>query len=265
MDSETDYWSKQTIDNPLFPELIWSRPENKATSGKLLIIGGNIHGFASVVVAYNIAKQSGVGEVRVILPDSLKSSVGIAFDQCEFTPSTPSGSFSQSALATLIDLSEWTDGILITGDLGRNSETLILIENFLNTYKGQMTLTNDIIESYTKSPDLLISRTKTTLVMDFNQLQQIYKNSSQDTPITSHTGMVQLVKSLHDFTLRNPINIVVKFTDTIFVCTNGFISTTRHIPRQTSWQTYTASKAAVWWLQNPNKPFEAISTSICTD
>ena len=42
-----DYWHKQTSSKPLFPELIWSRPENRQLAGKLLIIGGNLHGFAT--------------------------------------------------------------------------------------------------------------------------------------------------------------------------------------------------------------------------
>src|ERR1700722_14895032 len=126
-----DYWHKQTAEQPLFPSLIWSRPESRAQSGKLLIIGGNLHGFALTAEAYNQAVKAGIGIVRVLMPDAIKNLLGKAaktIPGIEFAPSTPSGSFSQKALDDFLALSHWADGVLLAGELGHNSETAILLE-----------------------------------------------------------------------------------------------------------------------------------------
>ena len=57
------YWHKQS-DKPLFPELEWSRPENKQQAGKLLVIGGNKFGFVEPSEAFAAAEKAGVGNAR---------------------------------------------------------------------------------------------------------------------------------------------------------------------------------------------------------
>src|SRR5262245_34884782 len=123
---EREYWRKQQPGKLLFPELEWSRPENKAQAGKLLIVGGNQHGFAAPAEAYAVATKTGIGTARVLLPDALQKTVGRILDNGEFAPSTPSGSFSQKALGELLSYSSWADAALLAGDFGRNSETAIL-------------------------------------------------------------------------------------------------------------------------------------------
>ena len=128
---DKSYWHKQTTDKPLFPDLAWSRPENKRQAGKLLIVGGNLHGFASPAEAYAESVRAGVGTARAMLPDCLRKIVGVLIENAEYAPCTPSGSFSQKALSEVLDPSNWADATLFAGDLGRNSETAILIEKFL--------------------------------------------------------------------------------------------------------------------------------------
>ena len=49
------YWHKQTVEKPLFPDILWSRPQNKRQAGKLLIVGGHAESFAAVGEAYAAA------------------------------------------------------------------------------------------------------------------------------------------------------------------------------------------------------------------
>ena len=118
-----DYWHKQLPDKPLYPDLLWSRPEQAAQAGKLLVIGGNAFGFSAPAEAFQAALDAGVGTCRVILPDRLQKTVGRILEAGEYAPSTPSGSFAKKSLATLIDYSQWADATLLAGDFGRNSET----------------------------------------------------------------------------------------------------------------------------------------------
>lgn len=254
-----DYWHRQ-IDKPLFPELEWSRPENKTQAGKLLIIGGNAHGFASPAQAYTAAEQAGVGSVRILLPDSLNKLVNSAVMPGEFAPSTPSGSFSRQALDSFLDNAAWADGVLLAGDLGHNSETAIVLESFTTKYKRPLTIVNDAADYFLNDPEAIISRPDTTLVLDLAQLQKLYKASHQTVAITSAIDLMRLVESLHDFTSQHAANIIMKLQQVMVVASGGKVSTTP--TKVDDWQTAAAAHASVWWLQNPSRTFEALTTSL---
>ena len=69
------FWRKQEQSKPLFPDIEWNKPERRNQAGKMAIIGGNKLGFLAVADSYQEALKTGVGEVRVLLPDALKKSV----------------------------------------------------------------------------------------------------------------------------------------------------------------------------------------------
>lgn len=257
-----DYWHKQTPDKPLFPDLLWSRPENRAHAGKLLIVGGNAHSFAAAGEAYTEATQAGIGAARVLLPDSLQKTVGRVFEAGEYAPSTPSGSFGRRALAELLESARWADGVVLAGDLGRNSETAALLEEFTRKYSQQLTITGDALDYYiTGEIENLVTRPETTLVLDFAQLQKLGKAMRTTTAFRSTMDLVQCIEALHQITATQACNIIVAHLDTLCVAVDGQI-TTQPI-NASSWRASTAAHAAVWWLQNPRQTFQALSTSIC--
>jgi ADP-dependent NAD(P)H-hydrate dehydratase / NAD(P)H-hydrate epimerase len=257
-----DYWYKQAADKTLYPDLLWSRPENRAQAGKLLIIGGNAHGFAAAGEAYAEATKAGIGSARVLLPDSLQKIVGRVFAAGEYAPSTPSGSFNQRALAELLAMSQWSDATLLAGDLGRNSETAILLEKFLTKYTGQLTLTKDAADYFTGTPKLLVDRPATLLVLSFAQLQKLATSSGFSTAFTFSMDFLRLIDALHAFTQQHQAAIVVKHLQTIFVAVNGQVSTSKLAAEMEIWRVQTAAHAAVWWLQNPSKTFEALTVAV---
>lgn len=257
-----DYWHRQTAEAPLFPDLLWSRPENRAQAGKLLIVGGNAHGFAAAGEAYAETAKAGIGSTRVLLPDSLQKTVGKVFEAGEYAPSTPSGSFAKLALAELLAMAEWSDGVLLAGDLGRNSETAILLEQFINKKDGQLTITKDSVDYFTKVPQALLARQNTLLVLSFAQLQKLAMSAHFSTAFRFDTDFLHLVEALHDFTKLYQTAIIVKHLQTIFVAANGQVSTTKLAEDQEIWRVRVAAHASVWWLQNPTKPFEALTTSL---
>jgi hypothetical protein len=257
-----DYWHKQTVEAPLYPDLLWSRPENKAQAGKLLIAGGNAHGFAAAGDAYAQAAKAGIGTARVLLPDSLQKTVGRVFEAGEYAPSTPSGSFGRRGLAELIAMSAWADAVLLAGDFGRNSETAILLEQFIGKYSGQLTLTKDTADYFTKTPTALLARRNTLLVLSFAQLQKIAVNARFTTAFTFDMDFLRLVEALHEFTQKHQIAVIVKHLQTVFVAVDGQVSTTKLPEDIEIWRVKTAARATVWWLQNPAKTFEALATSL---
>jgi hypothetical protein len=257
-----DYWVKQAADKPLYPDLVWSRPENKVQAGKLLIIGGNSEGFAAPGEAYATAEKAGVGTTRVLLPDSLQKMIGRGFEAGEFAASTKSGSFGRAALADYLDLSLWADGVLLAGDLARNSETAILLESYLDKYKGQVTITRDVITYFNELPTVVLQRPNTLLVLSMSQLQKLGVSSRFTMAFTLSMDLLRLIENLHEFTKRYEISIITKHLDTMIVAVNGQISTTKLTTGVPIWRLRVATHASIWWLQNPSKPLEALTTAV---
>lgn len=256
------YWHKQTKTTPLFPSLEWSRPENKLHAGKLLIVGGSAHGFASPAEAYAESNRAGIGTARAFLPNAIQKMVGIIIDGANFGPSTPSGSFSQRALGDLLDEAMWADAVLAAGDFGRNSETAILLEKFLGKYPHAVTLTKDAVDYCVAVPHSILKREETLLVLSLSQLQRLAVSSQFEQPITFSMDLLRLVDWLHEFTVRFRPFIVVKHLDTIFVAVNGEVSSTKISKEIPIWRLKAAAHASVWWTQNPSKPFDAITTAV---
>ena len=254
------YWQRQTASKPLYPGMLWSRPENKLYAGKLLIIGGNLHGFASPAAAYAAAQQAGAGTIRVLLPDALAKTLGKNFMAGEFAPSNPSGSFGSRSLAEMLGMAQWADAVLIDGDLGKNSETAIVIEKFTNKYKGPLIAASDAIEILTTTAEPVMMRQQTLLVVTLNQLQRLLAAVHFPHAATSDMGRMRLAELLHLLTLRHHAGIIVGYDNQLFVASEGRVSSTAK-DLQDGWQTVVASQAAVWWMQNPSSQFEAATTA----
>ncbi len=253
------YWHKQTPETPLFPDLQWSRPETKRARGKLQIIGGHSQGFTAPAQAYSEAIASGVGAARVLLPDHVKKLLPKSFSEMEFAPSTPSGSFATQSLAELLAGALWADGVLLAGDFGRNSETAILLEQFVQKYKGQLTLCQDSLDYFLESPEALLKRSNTLLATDFTQLQRLATGAKSPQAFTSTMDFLHFVDALHVFSKVHEVALVTQHLETIFVAVDGEVSSAKSSPES---KVALAAHAAVWWLQHKTKPFEALSTSV---
>jgi hypothetical protein len=259
-----EYWLKQSPGKLLFPELEWSRPENKAFAGKLAIIGGNKYGLAAPAEAYAVAAKAGIGVTRVLLPLSVKPLMQKIYGpalETEFGEATPSGSFSQRSLAEWLTLAAWSDATLLAGDLGRNSETAIVMEKFLTKHGGAVAVTKDAADYAIAVPHVWV-RPSTLFVISMAQLQKLNQHAGATTAITFSMDLIRLVDALRELTLLHPFAIITKHLDTVLVASNGLVSTTRLADKQQIWRVTTAANAAVWWLQNPTKSFEALTTSI---
>lgn len=261
-DMQLEYWLRQTKKSPLFPDILWSRPENRMGAGKLLVIGGEATSFAAVAEAFAVASQNGAGTVRALLPDSLRKTVGSVLEAGEYAPSTPSGSFAKLALSDLLAQSSWADMTLLAGDVGRNSETAILLESFMQKNSGPITATKDVIDYFYGTPEVIANRENTTLVLSLAQLQKFGTALKFETPFLLSMGMLLLVQALHSFTERYPVTIITKELDAIVVAHQGKVSSTKLEQDKDIWRVQTAALASVFWMQNPSKPFEAMTSAL---
>jgi NAD(P)H-hydrate repair Nnr-like enzyme with NAD(P)H-hydrate dehydratase domain len=254
---ENTNWLKQTSDKPQFPDLLWSRPENRKHAGKLLIIGGNKHAVAAPGIAFSAAQKAGVGTCRALLPNATKKMIGKFFPEAEFAASTPSGSFGREGLAQLLELAEWSDGVLLAGDFGRNSETAILLESFAQKYTGQLTIAQDAVDYFLQKNSALFERENTLAVINYGKLQKLAQNNRPTPPIKYEMNMHQLVEIMQQW----KINLITSHAGQFVAAANGKVSTIK-MAKESNWQIELAAYASVWWLQQPQKSFEAYTTAV---
>jgi NAD(P)H-hydrate repair Nnr-like enzyme with NAD(P)H-hydrate dehydratase domain len=258
------YWQQQSPDKPLYPDIEWSKPERRDLAGRLGVIGGNKLGFAGVAEAYSTALTAGVGEVRVLLPDVLKKSIPPVITDTVFAPTTPSGSLASSALPDMTALGGWASGILLVGDAGRNSETAIAYERFLEAYEGPLTITRDAVDLIKNNPSRLVERPETMLVISFAQLQKLFSSVYYPKVLTFSMQLTMLIEAVHKFTTTYPTTLLVLHKDHIIAAYNGSVTSTPWENPMAIWRGQTAAKAASYWLWNRDTPLEAITASIST-
>lgn len=259
---QTDYWLKQDKETPLFPGILWSRPEHKQTAGKLLIIGGNLHGFIDVGISYQRAVQAGAGTVKVLLPDALQKIVGATLENCEYAPSTPSGSFAKTALTEFLSYAQWADCVLLAGEFGRNSETAILLEEFVQKYSGPLCITRDALEYFYASAKAIVDRPATMIIGATGQLQKLAMSVRFTSAITTSLDLIRMSEVLRDFSTAHQAIFVTHQLGTTFVSEKGRVSSTKTGSDDDIWRIPTAAAASVFWMQNPSQGFEAVTTSL---
>jgi NAD(P)H-hydrate repair Nnr-like enzyme with NAD(P)H-hydrate dehydratase domain len=248
-------WLRQTPDKPLYPDLLWSRPENRRHAGKLLIAGGSAGNFTAVSSAFNAALKAGIGTTRVILPGSLEKTLSKVFPEAEFATATPSGSFARTGLGPLCDAAAWADGVLLAGDFGKNSETAILLEGFIKKYSGALTLNGDSLDYFYNDPSPILDRPQTTLATEFAQLQRLLSGRLL---IKHSMNLAQIVEALAKFSANCPAALVTAHSGQIIVASCGQVSTT---PATNIDLITLAAYCSVWNLQQPGKTFESLTTA----
>lgn len=256
------YWRKQNITEPLFPDIEWNKPERRDLAGRLGIIGGNKLGFAGVAEAYSTALNSGAGQVRVLLPDVLKKTIPSVITDTIFTATNPSGSLASDALGDMLALGEWSSGVLLVGDAGRNSETAIAYEKFLSEYQGPLTITRDAIDLIKNDSHLLVERQNTLLVGSFAQIQKLFQAVYYPKVMTFSMQLMQCVEAMHKFTITYPISIVTLHQDNLIIASGGEVVTQEWDSPLRIWRGETAARMATYWMWNSAKPLESAAASI---
>lgn len=250
-------WQRQTKDHPAFPDTLWSRPVNKRHAGKLLVIGGHKQSFSAASRAFTAASGAGAGTVRILLPDSLQKTVGKLFPEAEFVPSTPIGSFGRQALGLFLDLAAWSDGVLLAGDLGKNSETTVLLDGFLEKYTGLLSVTGDSLDYFSQKSEALTGRPNALVVGDLSQIQKL---AQPQAAIKQNADLVQVLESLGAWTASSKASLITAHTQQIITAANGRLSTTK--TNTDKIEPELAAYACVWLMQQPEKPFEALTTAV---
>jgi hypothetical protein len=259
--SSTDYWRRQESNQPLFPDVLWSKPERRDTAGKLAIVGGNTHGFAAVAAAYQTALATGVGECQVILPDVLKSKLPTAMTDAIFAATNPSGGFANEALVELNAAIGWANLVLFIGDNGQNSETAGLLETFLSKNpEAPVVITRDAVDLIKNAAEAVLNRAPTHLVVSFSQLQKLFRAVYYPRVLTFSQGVKQVAETLHKFTITYPVTITLWHGNHLFVARGGEVVTQAFDQPMRIWSGEIATREAVWQIWSVD-PLKAIASS----
>ncbi|OYX43390.1 hypothetical protein B7Y94_01620 [Candidatus Saccharibacteria bacterium 32-49-12] len=256
------YWRKQEVGSPLFSEIEWNKPERRSQAGKLGIIGGNKLSFVAAAESYEIATKNGVGEVRVLLPDSLKKSVPPAMTDVIFGPSNHAGGLATEAENEVKSLGEWADVLLLSGDAGKNSQTAMLYENLVSTYDKPIVITRDAIDLLQNSFPNVLDNPNVVLVASLAQVQRIFRAIYYPKMITFNMQLAQLVETLHKFTITHPLSIVTLHSEQLIIAKAGEVITQDWSDPMRIWRGHTAAQAASYLVWTPNEPTKAVVTSI---
>lgn len=256
------YWQTQAAGAQLFPDIEWNKPEQRALAGKLLLIGGNKLGFAAVAAAYETAQKAGVGDCKAVLPDILKKSLDPSFD-CVYLPTNPSGGFSKDAVQDLRAYVNWSAGMLLIGDAGRNAETAMLYEH-LTASDRWVVITRDALDLVRSQANQWLDNPSVCAVATFAQLQKIFQEVHYPKMLLFRMQLAQLVEVLHKFTITYPAKIATLHQGHLIVASDGQVSTTPCDDALVIWRGTVATKIAVNLIQHPQAPFEAMTAAVAT-
>ncbi len=253
--ADFDYWQKQGL-KPLFGEVDMERPEQKRYAGKLLIIGGNKGAFFAVANAMNEAHEMGVGEVRALMPSSLKSQVP-STPEVYFAEAEKSGAFGRNALNDLLIQAEWAEAVVLIGDMGKNAETTMAFAEFMKQCEKPLFITRDAVDAVT--PDVMnwaMREPETSLLLTMPQLQKLLRTLYYPKVVTLSMPTNQLIETLHKFTLSYELSIVTFHNNQLIVAQHGEVVS--EDIKDTEWTQITlwggalAVQEAVLKLWNPN-------------
>ncbi len=245
--------------SPVFPDVLWSKPERKDQAGHLLIIGGHSESITPILESYALASSLGAGKISVAIPEALKKSMpgGPDIIYCD---STTSGSLSKDALPILLQAAQETDMILLPGAMSNNSQSFQLLERLLEKIGKPLVVSGDSLHALLNIKGAL-DNPDICAVLNPSQLQHLVKKSGGTTAYTSGASLMQMQQILHDITGKG--SLLALHNKDIWTSTQGRVSKTKradHIGEFT-WQVPTATACAVYWMHNPDLPFEAFTTA----
>ncbi len=249
-------WIKQAHE-PSFADLIWSKPSNKQTAGKLLIIGGKSDNFSLPARAFEIAEKNGAGSVKVLLPSSLEK-VAKLLPDVRFAPSNASGGFAASSLGEWLDLASWSDVSLLAGNIGQNSETTTLVDKFVLEHHKNLVISQDALTSC-KIPAKQILDLNLVLVIDLSSFQKIGMSAHLQLTVTTDTPMHKIAEHLKTISSQHNAHLVIQTASHLWVASDGQVSSTEINNKIQNIDISTL--CAIWKMQNPKKIFEALTTA----
>ncbi len=135
-----------------------ARDVHKGSCGKILVIAGSRGMTGAACLASMAALKAGAGIVTLAVPESLNDLYEVKLTEIMTAPIPEDkiGVFGgQKALESLLKLAEKFDAVLIGSGLGRATETLELVRNFVTSIEKPLILDADAIFAFNGNAEIL--------------------------------------------------------------------------------------------------------------
>lgn len=244
-----DYFKK--LDQNPYPDLYWNIPEQK--HGAVNVIGGNSQNFRSCIqTAEYLAGHFPLSSVTSVLPISLQPTLP-NLPNLQFLPATDTGSFTGDKLLETMDSADYN---LLAGDFSKNTITTQAIVQTLAEITKPTLLTRDTIDLLADhQPETLLSNPHLNLLGSLLQFKKLLASIYYPKRLLASQSLLQVVETLHKFTLSYPIGLVTLHNGQILVAQSGNVTA---VPLENSgfsplslWHGEFASKITVLNLYNP--------------
>ena len=249
--------------NP-YKDLYWNIPEEQKKN-VVAVIGGNGQSFKTPMkTAEYIAGEFPLKEVKVALPDVLKSKLP-PLDNLVFLKTTDTGSFADAE--EIKKVVEDADFSLMVGDMSKNAITAKIFGTAISESKKPVILTRDAVDLATEGKmEKILMRENLTIFGSIAQWQKIFKSVLYPKILQPSQSLIQVAESFHKFTLSYPAQVVTFHDGQILICKNGKVAVvpliqTTYSPL-TIWNGELASKIVGLNVYNPDKFIEATVAAV---
>jgi hypothetical protein len=247
-------------ESPLYPQVLYNRPVTRGGAGRLLIPGGHTGELSQPTALFQLAMAAGAGECIIALPDAfVKLLSGIP--GTTFLATSPSGSIGRAALGRLLELSEDVDGVAIGVSLSNNSETAIVLENFLREVERPVVAFDEAIALMLPNPAALIDNSDNLLVVTMPEIFKLADKLGIMIQIRPGGGLMNKLEIINHVALKIAAGILVYGTELIACVGNEEPVVTPINFRLSSWPAIYYALAATFWVQNRTNSREGLATA----
>ncbi len=140
-----------------------------------------------------------------------------------------------------------------------------MYDEILRQFPHKITLlTRDAADLISGSWPQLLQNEQLTFIITLAQLQKLCHSVYYPKTILFSMQLAHLVEALHKFTITYPCTLVVFHQGHLVVAKDGQVTSTSWEDPMLIWRGTVAAKAAVYALQHPKSPLQAITTALST-
>ncbi len=243
-----------------FESIAWSRPENKRQASKVVILGGSKDHFADTSGYYQELKDITGIKLSLILPDYLSKLVGTKDPNIIFVEGHKTGGyFIRESSNQIIQIINGADTCLMSGEIGRSSETQQFIEHVVDSCKSQTVITESALNCFAENYlENLLLKEGVAICIDTPALTRLGKNIKFEKAFISNLGFAQKIDYLEMITKKYSATLVISDNDTIWCAKSGEVFYSKS-PKETS---KLISDITKWLSWNNKDPLRTILSTL---
>ncbi|MGN0523449.1 MAG: NAD(P)H-hydrate dehydratase [Eubacterium sp.] len=215
----------KTIDFDMVKSLMPKRSKNanKGSFGHQLNICGSYKMFGAAVIAAKAALRSGVGLVKLAVPDIAYPLVAAHLTQPVFNPLPSSGdTFSKSAVDDICSELNWADSVVIGCGLGVNDDTNAVVEAVIKNAKCPIIVDADGINCINSSISILKGiKVPVVLTPHPGEMARLISKTPAEVQADRINIAKNFAREYKSIVVLKGANTVVTDGDKVFVCLTG--------------------------------------------